>query len=131
LHSTAISQSIAESQTLEEHEGYHQAITGREAEKRLRKNGGHCYLTRYSKFQKCYILSIHKAQKHSRPVIEHFKIIIEGDGKHKIDGKDKTFDGIKELLEYYEGNRIDPALKSIGQPYTEDAHLRSRKCKVQ
>jgi hypothetical protein len=56
----------------------------------------------------------------------HFKIIIEDDGGHKIDGKQLTFNDIRSLLEYYEHNRIDPALRSIGKAYTEDEYRRRK-----
>jgi hypothetical protein len=56
----------------------------------------------------------------------HFKIIIEDDGGHKIDGKQLRVDDIQSLLQHYEHNRIDPALRSIGKAYTEDEYRRRK-----
>lgn len=115
-----------------EHPGYHQEITGDEAARRLRRCcGGHCYLTRYSKIHECYILSVHEHRKSLKPVIRHFKIIVKDDGTAKVEGKRKTFIGIQSLLEYYERNRIDPAVTSIGRAYTEDEYRRrSNMCTI-
>lgn len=66
---------------IKEHVGYHEMITGKEAEQRLKKHGGHCYLTRYSKIKDCYILSVYE---HLNASTWHFKIAIDKDGKHKI-----------------------------------------------
>lgn len=105
-----------------EHASYHQTITGEEAKRRLTLCGGHCYLTRYSRIQGCYVLSVYKYHRSLSPEIEHFEIVIENTNKHRIKGKAKTFNNIQSLLEYYELNRIDPALKSIGRAYTENEH---------
>lgn len=101
-----------------EHPSYHQAITGAEAEHRLKQRGGHCYLIRYSKKNRCYVLSVYKEQRSLQPEIEHFEIIVGENGKHSIEGKVEAFDSIESLLEYYEQNRINPSLSSIGREYT-------------
>lgn len=99
---------------MEEHPSYHEAITGEEAKERLKKKGCHCYLTRYSKSQNCYVLSVLKPQQ-SMDFVWNFKIVFSKDEKKKICGLTKEFDNIIALLEHYEHNRIDPGLSSIGQ----------------
>ena len=109
-----------------EHPSYHQAITGAEADRRLKQfRSNHCYLTRYSKWHKCYVLSVYEYQiPPSDPVIEHFPIVVLKDGKLKIENKARTFEDIRLLLQHYEEHRIDPALRSIGEPYTEKQYIR-------
>lgn len=112
---------------LEEHPSYHQCITGREAVKRLKQHGGHCYLTRYSEAKRTYILSVY--QKRPTYAMKHFKINIEYDGKKSIEKKQKRFDTIGELLDHYEQFRLDPAFRTIGQSYTEEEYSRRRQSK--
>ncbi len=103
---------------MDEHISYQQAITGKEAYKRLkRSSSGHCYLTRYSESRQCYVLSVY--QKKPNNVTKHFKIIFfkssQGNEVYKIEGKDEKFNGLEAMLTHYENNRIDPALGNIGR----------------
>lgn len=50
----------AELQTFFKDPSYHGAITGEEAERKLREHGGNCYLTRYSESREVYVLSVYK-----------------------------------------------------------------------
>lgn len=109
-----LSVGIEETKMMGEHASYQQNITGSEAEQRLAMCGRPCYLTRFSEKLQCYVLSVHK-----RDTVKHFKIIIEEDYQHRIDGKRKTFSDIDALLSYYERNRFDPAFSMIGRCYTE------------
>lgn len=122
---------VTEERMAGEHRSYHEAITGEEAERRLEQRGGHCYLTRYSKIRGCYVLSVHKQHRLLSPVKEHYEIVIEGKTKCRIRGKTKIFDSIESLLEHYEQNRIDPSLRSIGVPYTEDEYEQAQEAKRQ
>jgi hypothetical protein len=108
-----------------EHPSYHQAITGDEAELRLRRFGGHCFLTRYSEKKKHYILSTFKNLKPT-PVIRHFKII-KKHGRVHIEGIVKTHDDLQALLTYYQEHRVNPAVKSIGRQcdYREEDYMKS------
>lgn len=117
---------LEEDLMIPEHEGYHHIISQNEAERRLRQNGGRCYLTRYSNTNKCYILSI--SQTAPTSTIRHFIIDKEKDGVCRIRGKQKEFGSIEELLAYYEENAIDPALRNIGKKYTEEDYTKDQKC---
>ena len=111
-----------------EHDSYHQSITGEEAERRLKKHNHHCYLTRYSKAQKSYMLSVYEYQRPLH-VYEHFKIVFNDENKIHIEGKNTPFDNIHALLHHYEQNRINPSLKTIGRAYTEEQH-RAKLCTI-
>ena len=103
---------------LDDHPGYHQSITTTEAEKRLQKcDENCCYLTRYSKNNKSYVLSV--CQKRPIQGIEHFGIEVQ-DGKCKIQGKTEEFPNINQLLEHYEQNVIDPSFITIGKKFTRE-----------
>ena len=115
---------------LKEHAAYHQAISGEEAERRLKKCGGHSYLTRYSKRHECYVLSVFEHQRHSEPTIGHFKIVVNYNGEHRIEEKEIVFQDIHALLRHYEQERIDPALRSIGKAYTEAEYTRKKTCTI-
>ena len=104
-----------------EHSSYHNSIPGQEAERRLKLFSRHCYLTRYSELSNCYVLSVYQKEK-PKDIIKHFKITLKDGRKHKIDGKSMEFESISELLNHYEQNRIDFALKSIGDNCTKEKH---------
>lgn len=122
-----LSDCVNEDNMVGEHPSYHQAITGGEAERRLKQCGTeHCYLTRYSKEHKCYVLSVYEYQLPPQDnVMEHFQIVIQKHGgKLHIRKKTQNFDDIRSLLLHYERNRIDPTLRSIGEAYTEKEYKR-------
>ena len=106
-----------------EDESYHKTITGEEAEQRLARHGGHCYLTRYSRMRDCYVLSVYEFRKYLKPETDHFEIVVEANGKQRIKGKSTSFDTIQQLLEHYRQNRINPAFRSIGEVYTEEQYI--------
>ncbi len=121
---TIILTAVNERKMLANHKAYHQRITGEEAERRLKLSDRrlklsdrHSYLTRYSKPNECYTLSVYEHQT-PNDVVEHFKIVIKNDARVGIEGKDTLFNKIEELLHHYEDNTIDPAFASIGQAYT-------------
>jgi hypothetical protein len=119
---------VKEKNMIGEHTSYHQGIGGEEARRRLNQKGSHCYLTRYSKKNKCYVLSVYEDRLPPMdPVVEHFKIVVNNTGKLKIGEKEQTFDDIESLLRHYEKNRINPDLRSIGEPYTEKDYEKKQK----
>ncbi len=124
-----VQEGVKESSMIPEHEGYHHTITAKEAEERLKRRGSHCYLTRYSNTNGCYILSIY--QSTPTTTVKHFKIDKSRDGKFKIKNKQMEFDSIEELLAHYEEHTIDPAFKNIGRKYTEDEYAQDKNTKNQ
>jgi hypothetical protein len=120
-----ISSGVNEGDMIGEHPSYHQAITGEEAERRLRRFCGHCFLTRYSEKREKYILSTFKNLK-PEPVIRHFAII-KKHGKVHIEGIDNTHDDLQALLTYYQEHRVNQAVKSIGRQcdYREKDYMKS------
>ncbi len=110
---------------MDEHPSYHEEITGEEAEKRLQRCTNHGYLTRHSIKNQHYILSVCK-ENPAGFVFKHFPIIFNIEGCHKkyrIGQKGRVFNNLKEMLEFYENNRIDPALNKIGQCVTENDYV--------
>ncbi len=114
-----------EHEMMDEHPSYHEQITGKEAEKRLQRCTEHGYLTRYSKINQYYVLSVCRKTV-SGATLKHFRIVFKNNGhckEYQIGEKtEKTFQSLLEMLNYYEKNRIDPALNNIGQPVTEDEY---------
>ena len=103
---------------MEEHTSYHQTISAKEAEQRLKKCGGdRCYLTRYCDVEKNYVLSVR--QKIPTRVIKHFKIEVQN-GKCNIHDNTDVFDDIPQMLQHYEHNRLDPDFETIGKRFTEE-----------
>ncbi len=115
----------SENEMMDEHPSYHEEITGDEAEKRLKLCSNHGYLTRHSKKNQSYVLSVHK-QTGLEDVFKHFPILFtNGDSKmYQIGVGCKEFANLLEMLNFYERNRIDPSLKSIGTHVTEDEYCR-------
>ena len=110
-------------ETILEHPSYHEGITGEEAIYRLRASGHHlCYLTRYSKLQKSYVLTVYQIQQRMNDDEMHFKIVIENE-RYKIDGTKRDFEDIDHLLEFYEEHRIHRTLRKIGERYTQDEYM--------
>ena len=96
-----------------EHSSNHNEITGEEAIFRLKHSGNpHCYLTRYSQSKNKYVLTVYKKDR-PKDVEKHFPLIIENE-RRKIEGKEKVFASLADLLHYYERERINPSLPNVG-----------------
>lgn len=107
-----------EDDKIEHHKSYHRAINNGEARKRLKLAGKHCYLTRYKKSTKTYILSVYEPQQ-PKDLLMNFDIVTQHDGWMGIEGKALRKNiTINTLLDYYEHNTIDPSLTSIGVAYS-------------
>ena len=102
------------------HQSYHLTITSNEAERRLKKSGNHCYLTRYSEGNKCYILSVYQKRPYQ---MKHYRLVFNQQGRIKtyhIDGKEKDFNSLDNMLNYYENHPIDHGLMNIGRQVTKE-----------
>ncbi len=117
-----------DSEFLDEDPSYHEEITGKEAEKRLKLCTDHGYLTRHSNKNQHYILSVCKKTADDY-VCKHLPIVFKNDGarkEYRIGEKGKAFNGLQEMLRFYERYRIDPALTSIGVCVTESEYTRKK-----
>lgn len=122
---TVITEASNCTELLRDHTCFHRSITGSEAEERLRTSGyNHCYLTRFSKQHKCYMLTVYQFQipKH---VVEHYKISLNS-GKCCLDGKDDLFNDIDELLHHCETHPISPSFVHVGRKYTQEEYRNRR-----
>lgn len=118
---------------MDEHKSYHEEITGIEAEKRLKLCSSHGYLTRHSKENQHYILSVCK-ETATDYIFKHFPIVFTNDGTHKeyrIGERGKVFKSLQEMLQFYERSRIGPALKTIGQCVTEREYIEEMRAQAQ
>ncbi len=108
-----------------EHSSYHGVITGKEAAHRLKEVGTRCYLTRYSRTQRCYILTVYEQEliaEHITPGIQDIKIVITQQVRKRVNRYQvgaREFDNPDKMLRYYEKNRIDPGLQDIGRCITK------------
>ncbi len=104
-----------------EHESYHNEISGIEAMKRLKVFGNRCYLTRYSEFQKCYILSVCMSDEDFQTEIyKHFELKVSDEGIQILEHK--PFANLVEMLKHYENNRLSSAFPTIGKCITPNAY---------
>ena len=103
---------------------YHGALTGNQAESRLKECGGNCYLLRYSVKQKAFVLSVltrnndEKVSDNTFHVNFTLKIMKGNDNKntYEIDGSEERFENINELLKCYSMSPLDATVTSIGKP---------------
>ena len=102
---------------MKDHCSYHGELSGEEAAKRLLRNKHEsCYLTRYSKNKKCYMLSVRSAQI-TQGTIAHLKMKIDNKKEvYELESTRKTFPSMDELLTYYETNPLNEKIRRIGQP---------------
>ena len=99
-------------QQMPDHPAYHEEITGEIAEGRLRAKSGPCFLFRYSEVEKCYQISIKYDDK-----VMHIKLQIDKDApSYQLDGSEKNFNSLDDLIKYYQKNALSPAIRKIGQP---------------
>ena len=100
------------------------AITGKQAEKKLREHKKDCYLIRYSEVRGFYVLTVAVRGKEGEEMItKHFKLNIAAKADplsclYEIEGTKKKFDNISKLLEFYENNALSYTLSSIGSAFT-------------
>lgn len=108
---------------IHKHTSYHGVMTKIDAEAKLRQHNGcnQCYLTRYSYRKKVFRLSVmwRKDRSDTEPMFKHFKLNIvkqDGEKRYEIEGTQKNFTDIVELLKYYQEYPISLEVYSIGDP---------------
>ena len=123
---TVLHTALQESKIMDDHDSYHEEISGEEAVRRLRMCSNHGYLTRYKKTSSreddTYILTVFRNAP-SGEVIRHFKIIFDNGPNKVYRINDRKFGSLQEMLDHYEQHRIDPALKKIGKAVTENDYV--------
>lgn len=106
---------LARKEMMDEHPSYHNEISGEEAEKRLKKCCTHGYLTRYSKHNQHYVLSVYQKVADQED-FKHFQITITSGasrGKYRI-LEDESFESLQAMLGHYGMKRISPGFRTIG-----------------
>lgn len=121
-HSSAIDipDSTPELEVIENHPSYHGVMTGTEAELRLEQHGRNAYLTRYTKLKKLHKLSVVRRTAEDDLIIQHFTLcalrdVENGTCVYKIDGSERYFSDIDELLSFYKDHRLTPEVDGIGE----------------
>ena len=106
-----IRQATPQRNLMKSHKSYHGKITGTEAELLLKRNGGNCYLTRFSENHERYILSVMIMGN-----LMHYEIHIDNiEKKYGIDETDNEFNTVNEMLTFYESNPLSPGIENIGR----------------
>ena len=77
--------------------------------------GSNCYLTRYSKGTESYVVSALIHHKGS-PTSVHIKLNIDKDNIYSLDGSEKIFRTLDELLDYFENNPLSSEIRGLGTP---------------
>ena len=99
----------------DKHPSFHGELTGEEANERLNSKGIHCYLVRYSKTWKCYVLCV-RYTKGTRAFFSHITMVVR-DKKLWLDpeGEKKEFKSLDDLLSHYKKNSLNEELSNIGE----------------
>ena len=98
------------------HTSYHGELDGSIAEQKLRSQGRNCYLIRYSRRRKSYVLSLHFVKGTANVVISHFRILVKGN-KIWLDQEEGKveFETLENLLHHYQRNPLNHEVHSIGR----------------
>ena len=105
-----------------DHISYQGAITGNEAEMKLKREGEPCYLTRFSINYQQHILSIMTKNEEGTFKFSHIAMKIGADN-YEIEGTGNPFGNIQDMLSHYEENPIHnntTSISSIGRPCSRD-----------
>ncbi len=117
-------------QIMDIHDSYHCAISGKEAEFRLKAFKTRSYLTRYSVSHEQYLLSVYQPVlrgNETKHELKNFVITFKHDDDKKIyQITDREFNSLKEMLETYEREKVDHSLSNIGRMVSEKEYLQLR-----
>ena len=118
---TPMTSPVPESGFMQDSSSYHGPISGKEAVKRLRKGVGDSYLTRFSPNHSYYVLTV--LRREPSMVVGNFQLIINTSIEHySVQGMERSFSSMDELLGYYEAHRIHPMFDTIGRRLTVHAY---------
>jgi hypothetical protein len=94
---------------MKNHSSFHGSISRIEAARKLVESERSCYLTRFSDYNKfCAISMLTKLA--DGELLQHRELEIPQEGSqsmYRVAGTDKEFEGISELLEYYQKHSLD------------------------
>ena len=96
-------------------------MTSKQAEQTLANKEGDCYFIRFSNTHKKYMLSVSKKSVDDTVIFRHFPIDIANKFdlcEYEIEGSEKKFDDITELLHYYEENPLTDEIENLGMAFT-------------
>ena len=101
---------------LPNHAAYHENISATTAEEKLKAKSGPCFLFRYSNTYQCYQISVKYENE-----VEHIEVEIDKDvPSYQLQGSEKIFTSLDELVKYYQKNPLSPSIRKIGQPCREN-----------
>ena len=104
-----------------EHPSYRGPISGETAQQKLKEAGKDCYLIRYSAARDKYILTVARKGGDSETLFQHFAIQVTAkfhQNEYEVEGAEKKFDDMVELLEFYQNNPLNHDIDSIGACYS-------------
>jgi len=100
-----------------DHRSYFGNISGSEAETILRKSKKrNCYLTRFSDGNDSYTVSVIFLANNEDKII-HLKLSIDNDNSSfSLEGTQKKFHALDDLLKFYERNTLSSEIRNLGSP---------------
>lgn len=103
---------------LSTHPSYHGTMDRDSADTKLREQDSSCYLTRYSRTRKVYVLSVIKRKRLSDSgMVKHFKLKIEKQrdrASFEIHGAQRKFNCIAKMLDFYQQTHLNHDIGTIG-----------------
>ena len=107
---------------------YHGAMTGKDAERKLRELGGDHYLTRYSEKREMYVLTV---LRKGHLVNFDFNISTFQDKiyvQYEIIGSEIKFGDLRKLLNFYRKNPVTHEINGIGDYLESDNYMPNYDC---
>ena len=118
LEGWKLKQTISKPQSsVSHHWCYVGVMTSKQAEKILANKEGDCYFIRFSNTHQKYMLSVSKKSVDDTVIYTHYPINITTKYdfcEYEIEGTEKKFDDIMELLHHYEENPLTGEIDNLG-----------------
>lgn len=112
-------------QAMKNHPSFHGSLTRIEAVKRLIESGRSCYLTRYSSYIKCCVITVLRMSANGE-WLQHLELELpQSSSQHtyKAAGADKSFEDVSQLLEYYQKNPLNREGYCLGECLQSDKSM--------
>lgn len=81
------------------------------------EQGGNCFLLRYSEVREMYLLTVMTRKSDNGATPSHFELKVMKEGKSKayeIDGSERKFTNIFDMLAFYKRNPINQLVETLG-----------------